>query len=155
MELGESCPGKAGGSRTLTQSLGTALVPPNCIVRLGLRTLAVLTCAVKSCTIWCRDWLGRVDQLVRLGPPPVGVWTLARRQGMIGKGNRSVPVREAVKNHTAVYFTVTGGASALIARAIKEAKVIAYQGLGPGAVRCLEVETLSAIVVNEMYGGSA
>jgi len=50
---------------------------------------------------------------------------------------------------------VTGGASALIARAIKAAKVIAYQGLGPGAVRRLEVEKLSAIVVNDMYGGGA
>jgi fumarate hydratase subunit beta len=76
-------------------------------------------------------------------------------KGMIGKGNRSTLVREAIKKHRAVYFSVTGGASALIARAIKSAEVIAYRDLGPGALRRLEVENLSAIVVNDMYGGDA
>jgi fumarate hydratase subunit beta len=76
-------------------------------------------------------------------------------KGMIGKGNRSTLVREAIKKHRAVYLSVTGGASALIARAIKSAEVIAYRDLGPGALRRLEVENLSAIVVNDMYGGDA
>jgi len=76
-------------------------------------------------------------------------------KGMIGKGNRSMPVREALQKHKAVYFAVTGGAAALIAKSIKSAEVIAYEELGAEAVRRLEVENLPAIVVNDMYGGDA
>lgn len=76
-------------------------------------------------------------------------------KGMIGKGNRAMPVREALKKHKAVYFTVTGGAAALIAETIKTAKVVAYEDLGAEAVLRLEVENLPVIVVNDMYGGDA
>ncbi len=76
-------------------------------------------------------------------------------KGMIGKGNRSMTVREALQKHKAVYFAVTGGAAALIAKAIKASGVIAYEELGAEAVRRLEVENLPAIVVNDMYGGDA
>jgi fumarate hydratase subunit beta len=74
-------------------------------------------------------------------------------KGMIGKGNRSEAVRQAIKEHRAVYFAATGGAGALIARSIKKAEVIAYEDLGAEAIRRLEVEQLPVIVVNDMYGG--
>ena len=74
-------------------------------------------------------------------------------RGMIGKGNRTQPVLDAMKQHSAVYFAAVGGAAALIARTIKEAKVIAYEDLGPEAVRELKVEDFPAIVINDMYGG--
>jgi len=74
-------------------------------------------------------------------------------RGMIGKGNRTQPVLEAMKKHGAVYFAAVGGAAALIAKSIKKAKVIAYEDLGPEAVRELEVEDFPAIVINDMYGG--
>ena len=74
-------------------------------------------------------------------------------RGMIGKGNRTQPVLEAMKKHGAVYFAAVGGAAALIAKTIKKAKVIAYEDLGPEAVRELEVEDFPAIVINDMYGG--
>jgi fumarate hydratase subunit beta len=74
-------------------------------------------------------------------------------RGMIGKGNRSPAVLEALKKHGAVYFAAVGGAAALIARTIKAAKVIAYEDLGPEAVRELKVEDFPAIVINDMYGG--
>ncbi len=76
-------------------------------------------------------------------------------KGMIGKGNRSMPVREALQKHKAVYFAATGGVAALIAKAIKASAVVAYEELGAEAVRRLEVENLPAIVVNDMYGGDA
>jgi len=76
-------------------------------------------------------------------------------KGMIGKGNRSAPVRDGLKVHKAVYFTVTGGAAALIARAVKKAQVVAYEELGAEALLRLEVENLPVIVVNDMYGGDA
>jgi fumarate hydratase subunit beta len=76
-------------------------------------------------------------------------------KGMIGKGNRSLPVREAMQKHKAVYFGAIGGAGALIAKSIKAARVIAYEDLGAEALRRLEVEDFPAIVVNDIYGGDA
>jgi fumarate hydratase subunit beta len=76
-------------------------------------------------------------------------------KGMIGKGNRSTPVREAMKQHRAVYLGAIGGAGALIAKSIKKAEVIAYEDLGAEALRRLEVEDFPAIVVNDIYGGDA
>ena len=76
-------------------------------------------------------------------------------KGMIGKGNRSKDVREAIVKHKAVYFAATGGAAALIAQRIKRAETIAYPELGAEALLRLEVEDFPAIVVNDIYGGDA
>jgi fumarate hydratase subunit beta len=76
-------------------------------------------------------------------------------KGMIGKGNRSMPVREAMQHHKAVYLSAIGGAGALIAKSINKAEVIAYDDLGAEALRRLEVEDFPAIVVNDIYGGDA
>jgi len=76
-------------------------------------------------------------------------------KGMIGKGNRSMPVREAMKELKAVYFGAIGGAGALIAKSIKAAEVVAYEDLGAEALRRLEVEDFPVIVVNDIYGGDA
>ncbi|RKY53541.1 MAG: Fe-S-containing hydro-lyase [Candidatus Neomarinimicrobiota bacterium] len=73
-------------------------------------------------------------------------------KGMIGKGNRSEEVIEAIKKYKAVYFGAIGGAAALIAESVKKAEVIAYEDLGPEAIRRLEVENFPAIVVNDCYG---
>ena len=61
-------------------------------------------------------------------------------KGMIGKGKRAPEVVESMKEHKAVYFGATGGAGALISGCIKEAEVIAYDDLGPEAIRKLVVE---------------
>ena len=74
---------------------------------------------------------------------------------MMGKGNRSQKVREAMRKYKAVYLAVVGGAAALIAKRIKSAQVIAYEDQGPEALRRLEVEDFPAIVVNDIYGGDA
>ncbi len=71
---------------------------------------------------------------------------------MIGKGKRSKEVKEAIVKYKAVYMAAIGGAGALMARAVKEARVIAYQDLGPEAIRELKVEKLPAIVVNDTAG---
>ena len=74
------------------------------------------------------------------------------QKGMIGKGKRNQAVKDACKEHKAVYFGATGGAGALIAKAIKSAKVIAYEELGPEAIRELEVEDFPVTVINDTYG---
>jgi len=74
-------------------------------------------------------------------------------KGMIGKGVRSKEVRDAMKKHKAVYLAATGGAAALIAKNIKAMKIVAYEDLGPEAIRELEVEDFPVIVANDAYGG--
>ncbi len=74
------------------------------------------------------------------------------QKGMIGKGKRNEAVKEACKKYKAVYFGATGGAGALIAKAIKEAEVIAYPELGPEAIRKLKVEEFPVTVINDTHG---
>lgn len=74
-------------------------------------------------------------------------------KGMIGKGMRSEPVREAIIRHGAVYFAAVGGAGALISRSIKKAEIIAWDDLGAEAVRRLVVEDFPAVVINDCHGG--
>jgi fumarate hydratase subunit beta len=73
-------------------------------------------------------------------------------KGMVGKGLRTPAVKEAMKKHGGVYFAAVGGAAALIARTIKASRVIAYEELGPEAIRELVVEDFPAIVVNDAHG---
>jgi len=74
-------------------------------------------------------------------------------KGMVGKGARGKEVLDAIKKHKAVYMAAVGGAAALIRRSIKKAEIIAYEDLGPEAIRRLEVVDFPAIVVNDVYGG--
>jgi len=74
-------------------------------------------------------------------------------KGMVGKGARGKEVLDAIKKHKAVYMAAVGGAAALIRRSIKKAEIIAYEDLGPEAIRRLEVVDFPAIVVNDVHGG--
>jgi fumarate hydratase subunit beta len=74
-------------------------------------------------------------------------------KGMIGKGLRTPEVKQAMKQHKAVYFAATGGAGALLAQRIVGNEVIAWPELGAEAVARLEVVDVPAIVVNDCYGG--
>jgi len=73
-------------------------------------------------------------------------------RAMIGKGNRSPEVREAIKKYKAVYLVAIGGAGALLAKSIKQAEAIAYEDLGAEAIMRLTVENFPAIVANDIYG---
>lgn len=75
-------------------------------------------------------------------------------KGMIGKGERSDEVIEAMVKHRAIYFAAIGGAGALIARSVKKSEVIAYEDLGAEAIRRLEVEKFKAIVVVDSDGNN-
>ncbi len=73
-------------------------------------------------------------------------------RAMIGKGNRSPAVKEAIKEYKAVYFATIGGAGALLAKSIKQVEVIAYEDLGTEAILRLNVENFPAIVADDIYG---
>jgi fumarate hydratase subunit beta len=73
-------------------------------------------------------------------------------RAIIGKGNRSPAVRDALKQYRAVYLVTLGGAGALLSQTIKEASVIAYPDLGAEAVLRLRVADFPAVVANDIYG---
>ena len=75
-------------------------------------------------------------------------------RGMIGKGERNQAVIESMQECGAVYLAATGGAGALIAKAIKAAEVVAFEDLGPEAIRKLTVEDFPAIVAIDSHGGN-
>ena len=65
---------------------------------------------------------------------------------MIGKGERSQDVVDAIVRNGACYFAAVGGAGALIAKCIKTAQVIAFDELGCESVKRMEVENLPLTV---------
>lgn len=71
----------------------------------------------------------------------------------IGKGRRNTEVRDALKEHIGVYLGATGGAGALLSQCITAATVIAYDDLGPEAIRELTVKDFPLLVINDCVGG--
>lgn len=74
-------------------------------------------------------------------------------RGMIGKGYRNQDVKDSIVQNKAVYFASVGGSGALLAKSIKHQEIVAYEDLGPEAIRKLTVENFPAVVINDMYGG--
>jgi fumarate hydratase subunit beta len=74
-------------------------------------------------------------------------------KGMVGKGMRSLPVKEAMKKYRAVYLGAIGGAGALISGCIKKMEVVAYDDLGAEALRRLVVQDFPVTVINDIHGG--
>lgn len=73
-------------------------------------------------------------------------------RGMIGKGRRNEEVKQAMKQYKGVYFGAIGGAGAIIASCIQSCEIIAYEDLGPEAVRRLVVKDLPLTVVIDSEG---
>jgi fumarate hydratase subunit beta len=74
-------------------------------------------------------------------------------KGTIGKGYRGQPVKDALKQHKAVYFGSIGGAGAVLSEFVKKAEIVAYEDLGTEAIRRLEVEGFPAMVLYDCHGG--
>lgn len=74
--------------------------------------------------------------------------------GMIGKGEMSEEVANALERNTAVYFAAIGGAGALYGSAIKKSECIAFEDLLSEAVYRLEVENFPAVVAMDCRGGN-
>lgn len=73
-------------------------------------------------------------------------------KGVIGKGPRGQSVKDACKVHQAICFSAVGGLSALLSDKIQSAEVVAYEDLGPEAVRQLIVKDFPVMVVYDAYG---
>ncbi len=73
---------------------------------------------------------------------------------MIGKGERSQTVVDAIVRNRAAYFCAVGGAGALIACCIKSAREIAFPELGCESVKELTIENLPLFTAIDCRGES-
>ena len=73
---------------------------------------------------------------------------------MIGKGERSQAVCDAIERNHAVYFCAVGGAGALAAAHITSCEVIAYDDLGCESVKRLTVSDFPLLVAIDSHGGN-
>jgi len=72
---------------------------------------------------------------------------------MLAKGNRSIQVTDACKNHGGFYLGSIGGPAAILAKdSIKSVKVIDFEELGMEAVREIYVENFPAFIIVDDKG---
>lgn len=75
--------------------------------------------------------------------------------GIIGKAERGPAAIESIKQHKAVYLMAVGGAAYLVAKAIKKARVVAFEDLGMEAIYEFEVEDMPVTVAVDSEGVNA
>ncbi|QTL35152.1 fumarate hydratase [Pseudoalteromonas rubra] len=75
--------------------------------------------------------------------------------GMIGKAERGPATVESIKENKAVYLMAVGGAAYLVAKAIKKARVVAFEDLGMEAIYEFEVEDMPVTVAVDSDGVNA
>ena len=74
--------------------------------------------------------------------------------GMVGKAERGPEAVEAIARHRAVYLIAIGGAAFLVSKAIKSARVLAFEELGMEAIYEFAVEDMPVTVAVDVNGGS-
>ncbi len=74
--------------------------------------------------------------------------------GMIGKAERGPEAIAAIKEFEAVYLMAVGGAAYLVSKAIKSAKVLAFEDLGMEAIYEFEVVDMPVTVAVDAMGTS-
>jgi len=75
--------------------------------------------------------------------------------GTIGKAERGAATVETIKNHKSVYLMAVGGAAYLVSKAIKKARVVAFEDMGMEAIYEFEVEDMPVTVAVDSSGESA
>lgn len=76
------------------------------------------------------------------------------QKAMIGKGNRSDDVINAMKEYGAVYFAAIGGAGALYSKCVEGCKVIAFEELGCESVKEIKIKDFPLLVAIDSNGNS-
>ncbi len=74
--------------------------------------------------------------------------------GMIGKAERGAETCKSIAKHQAVYLMAVGGAAYLVSKAIKKAKVVAFEELGMEAIYEFVVEDMPVTVAVDSKGES-
>lgn len=73
---------------------------------------------------------------------------------MIGKAERGPAAIEAIRKHKAAYLMAVGGAAYLVSKAIRSARVLAFNDLGMEAIREFDVEDMPVTVAVDSLGTS-
>lgn len=113
-------------------------------------------------------YVGPVDPVGQEAVGPAGPTTATRMDkftdtmleqtgiiGMIGKAERGQKTVDSIAEHKAVYLMAVGGAAYLVAKAIKKAKVVAFEDLGMEAIYEFEVEDMPVTVAVDAHGNNA
>lgn len=90
----------------------------------------------------------RMDKFTRMMLEKTGL------AGMIGKAERGDEAISAIKDHNAVYLMAVGGSAYLVSKAIRKAKVVAFEDLGMEAIYEFEVQDMPVTVAVDSQGTS-
>ncbi|HXF66479.1 MAG TPA: fumarate hydratase [Burkholderiales bacterium] len=74
--------------------------------------------------------------------------------GSIGKSERGPQAVEAIRRHKGVHLIAVGGAAYLVAKAIRAARVLAFEDLGMEAIHEFEVKDMPVTVAVDSTGNS-
>lgn len=74
--------------------------------------------------------------------------------GMIGKSERGPETVASIARHKSVYLMAVGGAAYLVAKAIKKARVVAFEDLGMEAIYEFDVEDMPVTVAVDSDGNN-
>lgn len=111
-------------------------------------------------------YVGPVDPVRDEAVGPAGPTTATRmdaftdmmlEQGliaMIGKAERGPVAVNAIKDHKSAYLMAVGGAAYLVSKAIRSAKVVAFEDLGMEAIYEFEVQDMPVTVAVDATGVS-
>ncbi len=112
-------------------------------------------------------YVGPVDPIAGEAVGPAGPTTATRMDkftdqvlaatgllGMVGKAERGPVAIEAIKKHRACYLMAVGGSAYLVAKAIKSAKVVAFEDLGMEAIYEFQVQDMPVTVAVDVEGQS-
>ena len=73
---------------------------------------------------------------------------------MVGKAERGPVAIEAIRKHGAAYLIAVGGAAYLVSKAIRKARVVAFEDMGMEAIYEFEVEDMPVTVAVDSRGES-
>jgi fumarate hydratase class I len=112
-------------------------------------------------------YVGPVDPVKGEAVGPAGPTTATRMDGftemmlantgliaMIGKAERGPVAIEAIRRHKSAYLMAVGGAAYLVSKAIRSARVVAFEDLGMEAIYEFEVRHMPVTVAVDSKGTS-
>ncbi len=74
--------------------------------------------------------------------------------GMVGKAERGVAAIDAIRDNRAVYLIAIGGAAYLVSKAIRHARLLAFEDLGMEAIYEFDVVDMPVTVAVDSHGTS-
>ncbi len=110
-------------------------------------------------------YVGPVDPVREEAVGPAGPTTATRMDkftdqvlretgllGMVGKAERGDAAIDAIRRHRSVYLMAVGGAAYLVSKAIKAARIVAFEDLGMEAIYEFTVEDMPVTVAVDSAG---